>query len=47
MAGGFGTRLMLGSDYADEGERRKWFRSMELLATEVMPQLSDLPVQPS
>ena len=47
MAGGFGTLLMLGSDYADEGERRKWFRSMELLATEVMPQLSDLPVQPS
>ena len=46
-AGGFGTLLMLGSDYADEGERRKWFRSMELLATEVMPQLSDLPVQPS
>ena len=46
-AGGFGTLLMLGSDYADEGERTKWFRSMELLATEVMPQLSDLPVQPS
>ena len=46
-AGGFGTLLMLGSDYADEGERRKWFRSMELLATEVMPQLSDLPVRPS
>jgi hypothetical protein len=38
---------MLGSDYADEGEREKWFRSMQLLASDVMPRLSDLPVQPS
>lgn len=47
LAGGFGTLLMLGSDYADEGEREKWFRSMQLLASEVMPRLKDLPVQPS
>jgi alkanesulfonate monooxygenase SsuD/methylene tetrahydromethanopterin reductase-like flavin-dependent oxidoreductase (luciferase family) len=47
LSGGFGTLLMLGSDYADQGEREKWFRSMELLATEVMPKLADLPVRPS
>jgi alkanesulfonate monooxygenase SsuD/methylene tetrahydromethanopterin reductase-like flavin-dependent oxidoreductase (luciferase family) len=46
LSGGFGTLLMLGSDYADQGEREKWFRSMELLATEVMPMLADLPVRP-
>ena len=45
LAGGFGTLLMLGSDYADPGEREKWFRSMQLLASEVMPRLRDLPVQ--
>jgi hypothetical protein len=38
---------MLGSDYSDAGEREKWFRSMELLATEVMPKLADLPTRPS
>ena len=42
LAGGFGTLLMLGSDYADQGERETWFRSMELLSTEVMPRLADL-----
>jgi alkanesulfonate monooxygenase SsuD/methylene tetrahydromethanopterin reductase-like flavin-dependent oxidoreductase (luciferase family) len=42
LAGGFGTLLVLGSDYADAGERERWFRSMELLATEVMPRLADL-----
>jgi alkanesulfonate monooxygenase SsuD/methylene tetrahydromethanopterin reductase-like flavin-dependent oxidoreductase (luciferase family) len=47
LAGGFGTLLMLGSDYAERGEREKWFRSMELLSTEVMPRLRDLPVRPS
>ena len=47
LAGGFGTLLMLGSDYADQGEREKWFRSMELLSTAVMPRLADLPVRPS
>ena len=47
LAGGFGTLLMLGSDYADPAEREKWFRSMELLSTEVMPRLRDLPVRPS
>jgi alkanesulfonate monooxygenase SsuD/methylene tetrahydromethanopterin reductase-like flavin-dependent oxidoreductase (luciferase family) len=47
LAGGFGTLLMLGSDYADPAERESWFRSMELLAREVMPRLADLPVKPS
>jgi alkanesulfonate monooxygenase SsuD/methylene tetrahydromethanopterin reductase-like flavin-dependent oxidoreductase (luciferase family) len=47
VAGGFGTLLMLGSDYADPGEREKWFRSMELLATQVMPRLQELPVRPA
>ena len=47
LSGGFGTLLMLGSDYADQGDREKWFRSMELLATEVMPKLADLPIRPS
>jgi alkanesulfonate monooxygenase SsuD/methylene tetrahydromethanopterin reductase-like flavin-dependent oxidoreductase (luciferase family) len=47
LAGGFGTLLMLGSDYADQGEREKWFRSMELLSTAVMPRLANLPVRPS
>ena len=43
-SGGFGTLLQLGSDYADDGARQRWFRSMELLATEVLPMLRDLPV---
>jgi alkanesulfonate monooxygenase SsuD/methylene tetrahydromethanopterin reductase-like flavin-dependent oxidoreductase (luciferase family) len=47
LAGGFGTLLMLGSDYADAGERESWFRSMELLAREVMPRLADLPIKPA
>jgi len=47
ISGGFGTLLMLGSDYADAPEREKWFRSMQLVAAEVMPRLSDLPIQPS
>lgn len=47
LAGGFGTLLQLGSDYADPDEREKWFRSMELLATEVLPKLRDLPITPS
>jgi alkanesulfonate monooxygenase SsuD/methylene tetrahydromethanopterin reductase-like flavin-dependent oxidoreductase (luciferase family) len=42
LAGGFGTLLMLGSDYADQGGREMWFRSMELLSNEVMPRLADL-----
>jgi alkanesulfonate monooxygenase SsuD/methylene tetrahydromethanopterin reductase-like flavin-dependent oxidoreductase (luciferase family) len=46
LSGGFGTLLQLGSDYADDGERQKWFRSMQLLATEVVPKLRDLPVTP-
>jgi hypothetical protein len=47
LSGGFGTLLMLGSDYADPGEREMWFRSMELLSTEVMPRLADLTAGPS
>ncbi len=47
LAGGFGTILMLGSDYSDPGEREKWLRSMELFATEVMPRLADLPIRSS
>lgn len=39
--GAFGTVLQVGLDYAGEGEAG-WMRSMELLAKEVMPQLSDL-----
>jgi alkanesulfonate monooxygenase SsuD/methylene tetrahydromethanopterin reductase-like flavin-dependent oxidoreductase (luciferase family) len=42
ITGGFGTILQLGSDYADAGQREAWFRSMELLATEVLPTLRDL-----
>lgn len=34
----------LGSDYSDPWAREGWFRSMELLATEVMPRLGDLVV---
>ena len=40
LSGGFGTLLQLGSDYSDDGERQKWFRSMELLANEVMPRVN-------
>src|SRR5262249_13729292 len=41
-SGGFGTLLQLGSDYANDGARQRWCRSMELLATEVRPLLRDL-----
>jgi len=44
-SGGFGTLLQLGSDYANDGARQRWFRSMELLATEVRPLLRDLPIR--
>jgi alkanesulfonate monooxygenase SsuD/methylene tetrahydromethanopterin reductase-like flavin-dependent oxidoreductase (luciferase family) len=33
--GGFGTLLLLGFDYADNPE--PWFKSMRLMATEVLP----------
>jgi alkanesulfonate monooxygenase SsuD/methylene tetrahydromethanopterin reductase-like flavin-dependent oxidoreductase (luciferase family) len=36
---GFGTLLQIGFDYSTESAREGWFRSMELLATEVMPQV--------
>ena len=38
--GGFGTLLPLCHDW--EGDRNKWFRSLELLAKEVLPNLPDL-----
>ena len=37
--GDFGTLLQLGYDYSEDPE--PWFRSMELLATSVLPQLGD------
>lgn len=40
LTGGFGTLLQLGYDYADRDMRAGWFRSMELLATEVMPKVN-------
>lgn len=39
LTGGFGTLLQLGYDYSDPARREGWFRSMELLATEVMPRV--------
>ena len=40
LTGGFGTLLQIGYDYADREARDGWFRSMELLATEVMPRVN-------
>lgn len=40
LTGGFGTLLQLGFDYSEPGAREGWFRSMELLATEVMPRVN-------
>ena len=40
LTGGFGTLLQIGYDYADLNARDGWFRSMELLATEVMPRVN-------
>jgi alkanesulfonate monooxygenase SsuD/methylene tetrahydromethanopterin reductase-like flavin-dependent oxidoreductase (luciferase family) len=40
MTGGFGTLLQIGYDYSDAGAREGWFRSMELLAKEVMPRVN-------
>lgn len=41
LTGGFGVLLQIGFDYADSSAREGWFRSMELLATEVMPRVND------
>jgi len=41
--GGFGTLLLLGMDYADQPQA--WFQSMRLLAEEVAPNVSGLPVR--
>jgi alkanesulfonate monooxygenase SsuD/methylene tetrahydromethanopterin reductase-like flavin-dependent oxidoreductase (luciferase family) len=38
--GGFGTLLPLCHDW--EGDRKKWFRSLELMSKEVLPALQDL-----
>jgi alkanesulfonate monooxygenase SsuD/methylene tetrahydromethanopterin reductase-like flavin-dependent oxidoreductase (luciferase family) len=40
LTGGFGTLLQIGYDYVDAKRREGWFRSMELLATEVMPRVN-------
>ena len=40
LSGGFGVLLQMGFDYADPGSREGWMRSMELLATEVMPRVN-------
>ena len=37
--GGFGTLLLFGFDYADNPE--PWFKSMRLMAEEVMPHFQD------
>ncbi len=37
-SGGFGTLLLMGMDYSDR--REAWMRSMELMATKVMPRIS-------
>jgi len=37
VTGGFGTLLQLGYDYSRDADREGWFRSMELLATQVLP----------
>ncbi|MDH3233513.1 MAG: LLM class flavin-dependent oxidoreductase [Alphaproteobacteria bacterium] len=39
LTGGFGMLLQIGFDYSDAGARDGWFRSMELLANEVMPRV--------
>jgi len=38
--GGFGTLLQLGYDYSEDPV--PWFRSMELMANEVMPRVAHL-----
>jgi alkanesulfonate monooxygenase SsuD/methylene tetrahydromethanopterin reductase-like flavin-dependent oxidoreductase (luciferase family) len=40
LTGGFGVLLQIGFDYADPTAREGWFRSMELLATEVLPRVN-------
>lgn len=40
LTGGFGTLLQIGYDYADAAARDGWLRSMELLATAVMPRVN-------
>jgi len=42
QSGGFGTLLQMGMDYSDSDQRALWMRSMELLAKEVMPRVSNL-----
>ena len=40
LTGGFGVLLQMGFHYADAAAREGWFRSMELLATEVLPRVN-------
>lgn len=41
LTGGFGVLLQMGFHYADAAYREGWFRSMELLAKEVMPRVNE------
>lgn len=41
LTGGFGVLLQMGFHYADAAYRDGWFRSMELLAQEVMPRVNE------
>lgn len=41
LTGGFGVLLQMGFHYADAEYREGWFRSMELLAKEVMPRVNE------
>lgn len=41
LTGGFGVLLQIGYDYSDADARDGWFRSMELLAREVMPRVRE------
>ncbi len=41
LTGGFGVLVQIGYDYSDADAREGWFRSMELLAREVMPRVRE------
>ena len=40
VTGGFGTLLQLGYDYSSDTDREMWFKSMELHATQVLPEVN-------
>lgn len=41
LTGGFGVLVQIGFDYADADARAGWFRSMKLLAEDVMPRVRE------